>query len=91
MNPRLSRNAVVLAVLIGASFNGTVFAQAASAVITKSFTPATVPIGGNSIATITVTNPNGVPLTNVQFSDVMQLVSSEDARRVQRMRQLSSL
>jgi len=71
MNQRLSRNAVVLAVLIGASFNGTVFAQAASAVITKSFTPATVPIGGNSIATITVTNPNGVPLTNVQFSDVM--------------------
>jgi len=57
--------------LIGASFAGTAFAQAASAVITKSFNPAVVALNGNSIATITVTNPNAVPLTNVQFSDTM--------------------
>ena len=71
MSQRLSRNAVVLAVLIGASFNVAAFAQAASAVITKNFSPATVQLGGSSIGTITVTNPNAVPLTNVQFSDTM--------------------
>ena len=72
MNPRSSRlSVVVMAVLISASFAGTAFAQAASAVITKSFSPAVVPINGLSIGTITVTNPNAVPLTNVQFSDVM--------------------
>jgi uncharacterized repeat protein (TIGR01451 family) len=53
------------------SFSGSVLAQAASAVITKSFAPATVMLGGSSIGTITVTNPNQVPLTNVQFSDTM--------------------
>ncbi|MFL6248403.1 MAG: hypothetical protein ACJ74H_20435 [Thermoanaerobaculia bacterium] len=61
-----------MAVLISASFTGTVFAQAASAVIAKSFNPAVVDLNGTSIATITVTNPNAaVPLTNVQFSDTM--------------------
>lgn len=45
-------------------------AQAASAVITKSLNPAVVALNGNSIATITVTNPNAaLPLTNVQFRD----------------------
>jgi uncharacterized repeat protein (TIGR01451 family) len=57
--------------LISASFAGSAFAQT-SAVITKSFNPPVVALNGNSIATITVTNPNAaLPLTNVQFSDVM--------------------
>jgi uncharacterized repeat protein (TIGR01451 family) len=65
-----------MAVLISASFAATAFAQAASAVtasavITKSFSPAVVALNGSSIGTITVTNPNAFPLTNVQFSDTM--------------------
>ena len=72
MNQRSSHLAVVTAVLISASFTGTAFAQAAAAVITKSFNPAVVALNGTSIATITVTNPNAaVPLTNIQFSDTM--------------------
>jgi uncharacterized repeat protein (TIGR01451 family) len=72
MNQKSSRLHVLTAVLISASFAGMAFAQAASAVITKSFNPALVALNGNSIATITVTNPNGaLPLTNVQFSDTM--------------------
>jgi hypothetical protein len=72
MNQRSSCLAVVTAVLISASFTGTAFAQAAAAVITKSFTPAVVALNGPSIATITVTNPNPVlPLTTVSFSDTM--------------------
>jgi uncharacterized repeat protein (TIGR01451 family) len=72
MNQTSSRLSIVIAVLISASFAGTAFAQAASAVITKSFNPAVVALNGTSIATITVTNPNvAVPLTNVQFSDTM--------------------
>jgi uncharacterized repeat protein (TIGR01451 family) len=72
MSQRSSCLAIVAAVLIGASFAGTAFAQAASAIITKSFNPAVVALNGNSIATITVTNPNvALPLTNVQFSDIM--------------------
>jgi uncharacterized repeat protein (TIGR01451 family) len=62
-------------VFITTSFAGTAFAQAAPAIMTKSFNPAVVALssnpGGTSIGTITVTNPNAVPLTNVQFSDVM--------------------
>jgi uncharacterized repeat protein (TIGR01451 family) len=59
-------------VLLSASFAGSAFAQAASAVITKSFNPPVVALNGNSIGTITVTNPNAaLPLTNVQFSDTM--------------------
>lgn len=72
MNHRSLRFALVLAVLVSACLTGTAFAQAASAVITKSFDPAVVALNGTSIATITVTNPNAaVPLTNVQFSDTM--------------------
>ena len=72
MNQRSSRLPIVTAVLISACFEGTSFAQAASPVITKSFNPAVVALNGNSIATITVTNPNAaLPLTNVQFSDIM--------------------
>jgi len=71
MNRVLSFLAVVTAVLLSASFSETAFAQTVSAVITKSFNPAVVLLNGNSIGTITVTNPNVVPLTNVQFSDTM--------------------
>jgi len=70
MSQRFSRLAIVTAVLITASFAGTVFAQV-PANITKSFNPAVVALNGNSIGTITVTNPNATPLTNVQFSDTM--------------------
>jgi uncharacterized repeat protein (TIGR01451 family) len=72
MNHRSLRLVWVMAVLISAFLTGTALAQAASAVITKSFDPAVVALDGTSIATITVTNPNAaVPLTNVQFSDTM--------------------
>ena len=71
MNQRSSRLPIIMAVLISASFAGAAFAQAASAVITKSFSPAVVALNGMSIGTITVTNPNAVPLTNVQFNDTM--------------------
>jgi len=72
MNQASSRLVIVTAVLISASFTGTAFAQAAAAVITKSFNPAVVALNGSSIATITVTNPNvALPLTSVQFSDTM--------------------
>jgi uncharacterized repeat protein (TIGR01451 family) len=62
---------IVMTVLISLSFAASAFAQTASAVITKSFSPAVVALNGSSIGTITVTNPNAVPLTNVQFSDTM--------------------
>src|SRR5438067_7200867 len=72
MNQKSSRLPILTAVLMSASFAGSAFAQAASPVITKSFNPAVVALNGNSIATITVTNPNAaLPLTNVQFSDTM--------------------
>src|SRR3954451_16854240 len=72
MNQKSSRLPIVTAVLISAFFAGTAFAQAASPIITKSFSPAVVALNGSSIGTITVTNPNpALPLTNVQFSDVM--------------------
>ena len=71
MNQKSSRLPILTAVLISASFAGTAFAQAASPVITKTFNPALVALNGSSIGTITVTNPNAVPLTNVQFSDTM--------------------
>jgi uncharacterized repeat protein (TIGR01451 family) len=71
MNQRSSCLPIVSAVFIGAAFAATAFAQTASAIITKSFSPAVVALNGASIGTITVTNPNAVPLTNVQFSDTM--------------------
>jgi uncharacterized repeat protein (TIGR01451 family) len=71
MHAKFSGLAVVAAVLFSATFPGTALAQASAAVITKSFNPAVVVLGGGSVATITVTNPNQVPLTNVQFSDTM--------------------
>jgi uncharacterized repeat protein (TIGR01451 family) len=70
MHSRVSRFAVIT--ILTALFPLAAYAQAASAVITKSFNPAVVALNGASVATITVTNPNvAVPLTNVQFSDVM--------------------
>jgi len=72
MNQKSSRLPIVAALLVSVSFAGTAFAQAAAAVITKSFNPPVVALNGSSIATITVTNPNAaLPLTNVQFSDIM--------------------
>src|SRR5256885_9304675 len=72
MNQKSSRRIIVTAVLISPSSAGSAFAQAASAVITKSFNPPVVALNATSIATITVTNPNAaLPLTNVQFSDTM--------------------
>jgi uncharacterized repeat protein (TIGR01451 family) len=71
MNQKSPYLPILTAVLISASFAGTAFGQAASAVITKSFSPAVVALNGMSIGTITVTNPNAVPLTNVQFNDTM--------------------
>ncbi|HEV7768765.1 MAG TPA: IPTL-CTERM sorting domain-containing protein [Thermoanaerobaculia bacterium] len=71
MHSKLS-GLVVTLVLLSASFPGTALAQALAPVITKSFTPAVVALGGSSVATITVTNPNpALPLTDVQFSDTM--------------------
>jgi len=46
-------------------------AQALAPTITKNFNPSTVVINNNSDATITVTNPNAFPISNVQFSDTM--------------------
>jgi len=46
-------------------------AQALAPTITKSFNPSIVQLNGNSDATITVTNPNGFSINNVQFSDTM--------------------
>jgi len=62
---------LLIATLFTASFAGHLFAQALPPTITKSFSPAIVPLNGLSSATITVTNPNAFPLTNVQFSDTM--------------------
>ena len=63
---------LLIAMLLTVSFAGSAFAQALPATITKSFSPSTVALNGSSIATITVTNPNvALPLTSVQFSDIM--------------------
>ena len=51
MNQKSSCLPVVMTVLITASFTASAFAQAASAVITKSFSPAVVALNGTSIGT----------------------------------------
>jgi uncharacterized repeat protein (TIGR01451 family) len=71
MNQSSLRLSIVTVVLTSV-FAGTAFAQAAAPVITKSFSPAVIQLNEQSVATITVTNPNPVtPLNNVQFSDTM--------------------
>ncbi|MBV7428294.1 MULTISPECIES: IPTL-CTERM sorting domain-containing protein [unclassified Acidovorax] len=66
-SPRLA----VTALFFSALFAATASAQVAP-VIAKSFNPSVVAPNGNSIATITVTNPNvAVALNDVQFSDTM--------------------
>jgi uncharacterized repeat protein (TIGR01451 family) len=62
---------LLIAALLTAAFAGHVFAQALPPTITKSFNPSIVAINGTSDATITVTNPNSFPITNVQFNDTM--------------------
>lgn len=52
----------------GASASGTLVAMAPPT-ITKSFTPAQIGVGGASVATITITNPNAAPITGAAFSD----------------------
>jgi hypothetical protein len=60
-----------IALLFSTSFAGSAFAQALAPTINKVFNPSSVELNGNSDATITVTNPNAFPITNVQFSDTM--------------------
>jgi uncharacterized repeat protein (TIGR01451 family) len=62
---------LLIATLFATSFAGQAFAQALPPIITKDFNPSTVALNGNSDATITVTNPNAFPISNVQFSDTM--------------------
>jgi uncharacterized repeat protein (TIGR01451 family) len=62
---------LLIAALLTTAFAGHAFAQALAPTITKNFNPAMVALNGNSDATITVTNPNAFPISNVQFSDTM--------------------
>jgi len=62
---------LVIAALFATSLALPAFAQALAPIITKSFNPPVVLLNGNSDATITVTNPNGFSISNVQFSDTM--------------------
>src|SRR5436190_3564802 len=62
---------VVLVALLALLSAGRLDAQALPLTISKSFSPPTVTLNGTSTATITVTNPNGFSVPNVQFSDTM--------------------
>ena len=68
---RTSVRTMILVALVVFSSTGEAFAQAAALTITKSFNPSTVAVGGDSILTVTVTNPNAFPVSAVQFSDTM--------------------
>ena len=68
---RTSVRAMILAALVAFSSTGEAFAQAPALTITKSFSPSTVAVGGDSTLTVTVTNPNAFPVSTVQFSDTM--------------------
>jgi uncharacterized repeat protein (TIGR01451 family) len=50
---------------------GRLDAQALALTITKDFSPSVVTLNDTSTGTITVTNPNAVSVSNVQFSDTM--------------------
>lgn len=62
---------LLIAALFSTSLALPALAQALAPIITKSFDPPVVLLNGNSDATITVTNPNTFPISNVQFSDTM--------------------
>lgn len=62
---------LLLAALFTTSFTAQALAQAIPPAITKNFSPSIVALNGTSDATITVTNPNAFPITNVQFNDTM--------------------
>ena len=62
---------LLLAAFFTTSFAVRAFAQALPPTITKDFNPSIVALNSNSDSTITVTNPNAFPITNVQFSDTM--------------------
>jgi uncharacterized repeat protein (TIGR01451 family) len=62
---------LLVATLFTMLFTASAAAQALAPTITKNFNPSTVFLNGNSDATITVTNPNAFPISNVQFSDTM--------------------
>ena len=62
---------VVLVALLGLLSAGRLDAQALALTISKSFSPSTVALNETSDATITVTNPNAFPVSNVQFADIM--------------------
>lgn len=61
----------LVAAFLATSFAAQAFAQALAPSILKNFNPSTVEVNNNSEATITVTNPNAFPISNVQFSDTM--------------------
>jgi hypothetical protein len=57
--------------LVILAFAPQLFAQALPLTMSKSFTPSTVPVGGTSTTTmtVTITNPNGASVTGIAFSD----------------------
>jgi uncharacterized repeat protein (TIGR01451 family) len=67
----MAMQAAIVAAIFTFSFMGQAFAQGVPLTITKSFSPSTVAVGGDSILTVTVTNPNTFPVSTVQFSDTM--------------------
>jgi uncharacterized repeat protein (TIGR01451 family) len=62
---------LLIAALFTMLFAVNASAQALAPTITKDFNPSMVLINNNSDATITVTNPNGFSISNVQFNDTM--------------------
>ena len=62
---------LVLVALLALLSAGRLDAQALALTITKSFSPSVVTLNDTSTGTITVTNPNAVSVSNVQFSDTM--------------------
>jgi uncharacterized repeat protein (TIGR01451 family) len=62
---------VVLVGLLVFLSAGRLDAQALALTITKDFSPSVVTLNDTSAGTITVTNPNAVSVSNVQFSDTM--------------------
>jgi len=68
--PALRAAAMAAVAVLMFSFAGEALAQVAPT-ISKAFAPSSVPVNTTSILTVTVTNPNAFPITNVQFSDVM--------------------